>query len=180
MNEVHKLVEQLSARLPELEWRLKNLQIYIHNKTLSPGLFQNRVDISAQTCMAEVKADLKALKSEANRPGARYFAQRINQKINALVRLCQLHERKSSPTERRVSFAVNTISTRQQWLVDVRNEIETLEQQQHALRNQLEQMQQRNQQQVVLKIKAQLGEVEKQLTLARETLDKKDAMPSDF
>lgn len=180
MNEIQTLVEQLSARLPELEWKLKNLQIYIHSKTLSPGLFQNRVDISAQTCMAEVKADLKALTSEADRPGARYLTQRINQKINALVRLCQLHEGKPNPRETRASFGINTISTRQQWLIDVRNEIEALEQQQQALLSQLEQMQQRNQQQTVLTIKTQLGEVEKQLTLAKEALGKKGAMPSDF
>ncbi len=169
MKFIQESLQSLSARLPELEWKLKTLNIALHAKNTPPGLFYNRVDMTPQSCIAEIKADLRVLAAQANERSGHYLADRISQKINVLVRLCQMHTDKQ-PAIREVNFGVQMISTRQQWLQTVQDDIAKLVEQQQALASTLAKMQRSDNKYASLSLQAELGEVERRLTLARETL----------
>ena len=172
MNEIKPLVEQLANRLPELQWRLRDLSMTVNEKTLSPGLFQKRTEMTAQTCFAEIQQDLQRLHTLDDLVSAHYLARRIDQKIQALVSLCRLYPQK--PQQKSTSsFGVEMIATRQQWLTHIGDEVKELEAQRKALLKQLKYAQEQNLQSV-LTLKAQLGNLEQQLTTAQEMLaDKK-------
>jgi len=168
MNFIHESLQELSARLPELEWKLLALNIPLSSKKLPAGLFLEQFEMTAQTCVDEVKADLRALKSQKNERSARYLAERIRQKINVLVRLCQLHSSKAPP-EVKANFSIQAMSTRQQWLQTVQQDIAMLAAQERALQSTLIKLQASGDMQALLNLQSDLGEVERRLTLAQET-----------
>lgn len=122
-------------------------------------------------CVAEIKADVELLSQQKNERSAFYLAERIRQKINVLVALCQIHNRKNKPEEK-VSFGVKMLSTRQQWIHDLELDIHTLEKQQQAMTKTLEQMLRYNKTEAILDLKAELGKIERRLTLAKETFNR--------
>ncbi|KTC87943.1 MULTISPECIES: primosomal replication protein PriC [Legionella] len=162
------LLQELTARLPELEWKISALEESLSNHSLPRGLFRPRLEVTAANCIEEIKADIRALAEQKMASGAYYLAQRIQQKINVLVTLCHLQSNKPK-NEKKPSFGLNSISTRQQWLQSLQQDINRLTEQQEAMSKSLQQMQTRGDSQVVLSLKAELGEVEKRLTLAKET-----------
>ena len=162
-------VERLSARLPELEWKLSLLGKALNPKLLPRGMFRDRLEFTAQSCADEIKAELTTLKQQTNERSARYLADRISQKINVLVRLCHVHLSKKMP-ERQVNFGVQTLSTRQQWLQALHDDIVRLATQQQALTSALITLRTENNTQAILSLQAELGEADRRLTLAKETL----------
>lgn len=167
---IEQLLHTLEARLPELEWKISSLvSTNFSTKSLPRGLFHSHIDASASACVNEIKADIQNLAAQKSQYSAYYLAQRINQKINVLVTLCHLQAKKPKAREN-ISFGVNRINTRQQWLQSLQSDIDLLSAQQQAMHKSQQLMQQSHADpKVLLNLQAELGEVEKRLTLAKET-----------
>jgi hypothetical protein len=170
-NDSIELLTKLITRLPELEWKMSGLGSSFSSHSLPRGLFRAAIESNGASCIAEIKADIHALSEQSNERSAVYLAERIQQKINVLVALCQMHSRKNK-VEEKVSFGVKMLSTRKQWIGDLEADIHALEAQQHALNNTLEHMTRSHNSAVILQVKAELGTIERRLTLAKETLNR--------
>lgn len=165
-----QLLTELIARLPELEWKITSLGSSFSSHSLPRGLFRADKESTGAHYITEIKEDIHALSLQNNERSALYLAERLQRKINVLVALCQIHGRKNK-TEEKVYFGVKMLSTRQQWICDLETDIHALEQQRQALNLTLEHMMRRNQDpEVILQLKAELGEIERRLTLVQETL----------
>ncbi|KTC94403.1 primosomal replication protein [Legionella erythra] len=164
---VHGLLNELSARLPELEWKLANLHAF-NPLSLPKGLFQTANTPDASAFIAEVKKDIDRLARRNDLQSAHFVAERIKQKINVLVSLCQLHD-KSSLRAEKPDYTLPRIMTRQQWLQSLEHEMEVLSHQQQALFNR---QQKHLDAEAQLALQAELGALEKRLTLLRETYQK--------
>lgn len=169
LTESNELLTELIARLPELEWKISGLGSSFSSYSLPRGLFRAAIEPSGVACVAEIKADIQALSQQQNERSAFYLAERIRQKVNVLVALCQIHSRKNKSAEK-VHFGVTMLSTRQQWIQNLTTDIHTLEGQQQAITKTLEQMIRSNNSATILQLKAELGEIERRVTLAKETL----------
>ena len=168
MISITESVQALSARLPELAWKLDAMYTEINPNLLPRGLFNQQFEMTPQSCIQEIKNDLRILNAHKNERSMHYLASRVNQKINVLVRLCQMRtDKKIKPSP---GFGVQSITTRQQWLETLRQDIEKLSLQQQALSARLQQLQGKHTSQDLIQIKADIGEIERRVTLARETL----------
>ncbi|WP_298628110.1 primosomal replication protein PriC [uncultured Legionella sp.] len=170
MNSINELLTELNSRLPELEWKISELSSAISSHNLPRGLFRTGFELTGAGCVKEIKADMLALSQQKNERSAHFLASRIKQKINVLVALCQIDNKKSKAAEP-ASFGVKMLSTRQQWIQNLETDINTLTQQQQAMVKSLEHLSHSNNVDAVLALRAELGEVERRLTLAKETLN---------
>lgn len=170
MDYIKDLLTELTARLPELEWKISGLSVALSNHSLPKGLFRPGVELTGHGCVQEIKADINALSIQNNQRSAHFLAERINHKINVLVALCQMDSRKNKPEEQ-LGFGVTMLSTRQQWIQMLEKDITTLVNQQQAMTKALQQMNLGGNTSAILTLQSELGEVEKRLTLARETLN---------
>lgn len=169
MNSIHVVLAELSSRLPELEWKISSLAFPISKSALPKGLFRFNQESSACHFITEIKDDIRALEQQKNERSALYMAERIKQKINVLVTLCQMNEAKS-PREKKVALGLSMLSTRQQWIHDLEQAVSTLEAQYQAISHTLAQRQKGSNDLALLTLRAELGALEKRLTLAKETL----------
>ncbi len=163
------LLADLSSRLPELEWKISNLSAF-SVQALPPGLFRTRLGLTAKDCISEIKSDIHALSQQKNAVRASFIAQRIQQKINVLVSVCQIQARRGKPEET-IPFSLDKLSTRQQWIQDLEQEIHTLTLQLQAMEKSLKQMKSTSQAEAILLVQTELGEINKRLTLATERLN---------
>ncbi|KTD55382.1 primosomal replication protein [Legionella quateirensis] len=170
MNPLDELLTELSSRLPELEWKISQLSSVISSHNLPKGLFRSGIELTGAGCVKEIQADIQALSEQKNARSAMFLAERIKQKINVLVALCHMNGRKRKPEEQ-VSFGVKMLSTRQQWIQSLEHEINTLTQQQKAMTKSLHHLTLGGNTNAILTLQAELGEVERRLTLAKETLN---------
>ncbi|MBA2648265.1 MAG: hypothetical protein H0U75_01480 [Legionella sp.] len=168
MEVIKDILEDLSCRLPELEWKICRLTTF-SAQMLPPGLFISRVGLTAKDCIHEIKSDLKALALQSNEPRASYIAKRVQRKINVLVTVCQIQGHKTKPDEKR-QFGIEVISTRQQWIQSLEKDISTLFTQQQAMMKTVEHMRCSTNVHGMLSVQTELGEIEKRLTIATETL----------
>jgi hypothetical protein len=166
---LNEMIKKLSDRLPELAWKLDARFSVLPSKLLPPGLFRYQFEVTPQTCMDEIRSDLKILAQQEHHRSAYYLAEQINKKINVLVQLCAV-KRGEKPKVRAPSFGVNAISTRQQWLQTLEDDVLRLEAQQISLTATVNQLKLEAKLDVFLSVQAELGDVERCLTLARETL----------
>lgn len=165
-----QLLSDLSSRLPELEWKVNELGSAFSSHNLPRGLFRAGREANGAGCIAEIKADITALAQQKQERSAEYLAERIQRKVNVLVKICQMHNRKPA-AEKKAYFGVKMLSTRQQWIRDLEVEISLMEKQQQAMYLSLEQMMRRSHApDTVLQLKAELGKIEQRITLAKETL----------
>lgn len=148
MSSVIEIVETLTSRLPELEYRLDEVG-KIHSSGLPKGLFrasQFAATISSLTCIEELRADLMHLKSlleevsEQQSPVVLYLAKQVNLKMQVLLQVCHQHRRKKMSVTK-VNMEMKQLATRQQWLDSVRQERKRLLLQQSALQRALSQHQ---------------------------------------
>jgi hypothetical protein len=168
--ETKQLLKTLTTRLPELEWKVGELGNSFSSHKLPRGLFRAESP-SGAACIAEIKTDIQNLsKQEGN--SASYLATRIQQKVNVLVALCQIHSSRHPKPEEKAAFGLKMLSTRQQWMHTLETDIQTLEKQQLAMTKALEQMMRGQNATAILQLKAELGELERRLTLAKETLNR--------
>lgn len=168
--ETIQLLSTLNTRLPELEWKVSELDAAFPAHSLPRGVFST-AEPSGASCIAEIKADIQLLSQYQHGARAIYLAARIQQKVNVLVSLCQIHGRQHPP-EGKISFGIKMLSTRQQWIHTLEADVQTLEQQHHAMTKALEHMQGKHKATTILQLKAELGEIERRLTLAKETLNR--------
>lgn len=167
--ESNDLLLKLTERLPELEWRISKLGVSFSSKNLPKGLFRFSKELNGSACITEIKEEIQRLSNEKNKLSAFYLAERISQKINVLVILCKMHQQKNKQEEK-VHFGINKLRSRQQWINDLQREIDTLTEQQQAMIKTLHEMKGRPDSSMVLHLKAELGELERRLTLAKESL----------
>lgn len=161
--------DALWLRLPELEWKLQSSNTLINQSSLPRGLFRSETESTPRSYIEEIRSDILALQQQTNERGAHYLAARVSQKISVLVRLCQLQARKKVPAQK-VHFGVQAISTRQQWLQGIKEDVERLTVQKEALLSALKNRGVKSAPQVLLNLQVELGEIEQQLTLANEAL----------
>ena len=161
------LVKQLANRLPELEWKLSCLGPTLKPSLFPRGLFRSRLEFTSQSCIDEIKLDLQTMKRQDNERSVQYLAVRVEQKINVLVRICQQSLEKKTP-QREVYFGVQAISTRQQWLKSLQDEVDTLSHQHQALETAISNSKANNNIQTTLSLEKELGEAYRRLTLAKE------------
>lgn len=159
----------LSARLPELAWKLETRYSVFSPKLFPRGLFNYQFEMTPHSCINEIKADLQSLSAQKNERSARYLAERVHQKINVLVQLCRVGDDKKT-SEQPPTFSVQAINTRQQWLQTLRENIARLQTQQQALTATLDNLQRGRDSQAILKLQAEIGKVERSLTLAKDIL----------
>lgn len=172
MNYIKDLVPELYARLPELELQLSNLPPAFLKRHLPPGVFVPKGDLSASGCINEIKNDLKVLSSQERMIASTYLSEKINNKINILVGICQLAKKTLRPTGEKQGLSLKKISSRQQWLQDLEGEIGIISEQKKALEETLTHTRSNADSKLLLKIKAELGQVEQQLTQAQELLNR--------
>lgn len=170
MNYLNDILTQLTMRLPELEWKVNGLGSSFSVHQLPRGLFGFRLNMTGAACVEEIKMDIQALSTQTNQRAASHLALRINQKINVLVALCQINGRKNK-TQTKVTFGLNALSTRQQWITRLESDIEGLTFQQLAMKKALDQQKQSENSAAVLSLHGELGEVTRRLTMATEALN---------
>lgn len=173
MNSLLGTLKRLQERLPELEWKLNNLNISLNEKILPTSLFKAQLEVNSKTCIEEINSDLERLKRQNSESSAAFLAANISRKVHVLSKICNRHHesREFSPTSK-MRFDIQTIGNRQQWLQDLQEEIQRLSQQQQALKNALEVLQRKGNPQAVLNAQRDLGEITRCLTLAQEALIK--------
>lgn len=175
MTQIKELKDQLSvllARLPELEWSASRLNAQDLQKQIAKGLFSIARDtMSVTRCIQEIEKDIHTLATQTSERSAVFLAEKIKQKINVLVILCQLDERKKKQ-QVSSSFSVTMLSTRQQWLQQLEQDILHLQQQHQALTNTLTKQKANSDPAMMLRLNAELGEVTQRLTLAQEAFEK--------
>ncbi len=123
--------------------------------------------MTSQAYIDEITADLQSLKKHENNQAAHFIAERVGQKINVLVRLCQQNIDKPT-SEPEDSFDIQAISTRQQWLQTMQHDIDVLQAQHSALTATLVTFNAENNIQASLNLQVELGKVARHLTLAKE------------
>lgn len=171
MQEIKELLADLSARLPELEWKVSGLRSSFSNRSLPKGLFHSAREMNGALCIAEIKSDIQGLSIQTNKRAAAHLAQQIQQKINVLVALCQINSKRNKPDER-PHFRLDSLSTRQQWIQTLEADIQQLTAQRLAMQKAVAAISLQSSPEVVLNLQAELGEIEKRLTLAQETLNR--------
>ena len=159
----------LATRLPELSWKLNTLYSVLNPRLLPVGLFRYQFEMTPKSCIDEISADLETLSHHTHQLSSDYLARRVSQKINVLVQLCQTHKNKKA-TKHTMPFGVKAISTRQQWLVALQEDIDKLSREQQTLLSTVQRLQKKSAPDVILSLQSDLGEIERQLTEARETL----------
>lgn len=168
---IKKLAADLMTRLPELEWKITKLNPALLYKSIPKQVFRT-ANITALSCIDELKLDIRSLVKQKSDVSSLYLAEQIMRKINILVNLCAI-EKKQVQLHERLPLSINTLSTRQQWLHELEQNIAVLSKQQQALIKTLSAMQSHNKDAaVLLNLQAELGSVEKSLTQAKETLNK--------
>lgn len=170
MNYINELLAELTSRLPELEWKISGLGSLISSQSVPRGLFRSSNELTGTACVDEIKSDIQALSHQRNERSAHYLANRIKQKVNVLVALCQIESRKNK-IEEKIHFGVKMLSTRQQWIGTLEKEVSILEKQQQAIAKALSQMKQSTNAAAILSVQGELGEVQRRLTLAKEALN---------
>ena len=164
------LLDELGSRLPELEWKINRLYPQLSSYNIPRGLFHPAMEYTGTACSEEIKANIQALSVQKNERSAHFLAERIKQKINVLVTLCQIDSKKKKPEEK-VSFGIKMLSTRQQWIETLEKDINTLEKQQQALEKTLQHMKTGSNDTSILSVQKELGEVDRRVTLAKEALN---------
>jgi hypothetical protein len=165
---VMTILATLRGRLPELEWQLNKMGRAFSPTSLPPGLFRQN-DENPTSYVSEIKNDITTLGSHPNPRIVRYLAEKINQKINVLVSLCSRHHREQSKQEMD-GLMIDRLRTRQQWLHSLEMDIKQLEEQKQALTNTLTEKDVVKNCAVSLNVRKELGNLEKHLTLLKETL----------
>lgn len=167
---VNTLLSELLARMPELEWQLNKLGTSFSSQALPRGLFRQEFDAPVQAYVTEIKSDIQALRATKNSELAKnHLALRIHQKINMLVKVCARHNRQSLSPPEEISYGVKQLSTRQQWLQALDDDISLLLKQKESLHHVLLREKTAKDTTALLNVQRELGELEKRLTLAVET-----------
>jgi hypothetical protein len=162
------ILKTLISRLPELRWQLTHLKKTIQPRDLPRGLFKwPRVDQN-DVFLQEIQADVDALKLHLNAEAGIYIAKKLKDKIDVLVKICQLASDKSEASDQAAKFGIEALMTRSKWLKCLEDEINHHQKLKHTLEQQLKDLS-RAQPEVILGLKKTLGDVCQKLTQLQET-----------
>lgn len=170
----NEILERLNGRLPELEWMLKTRQVIIQKKQLPKGLFRDYFEPSLQSCLREIREDMNTLKHHTDERSGQFLANKILDKINVLVGIYRQKEEPPPSSKSSVHFGLRTLNTRQQWVQTLSTEIAALNAQKAAIAKTLKERTTQGDLQTALLLQGELGEIERLLTLAQETLNRAD------
>jgi hypothetical protein len=163
------LIKQIEDRLPELAWKTSLLPHRMNLSTLPKSLFSLSVENHPSDCVHEIKRDLRRLHGLANHSQEyRYLAKRVQQKIEVLVRLCQIQLQKQSKKTVSAQLMMR-LCHRKQWIVEIEKDIEELKEQYTHLQSQWKAC---NDTQIKLTMQADLGMLEKKITLLQEKIQR--------
>jgi hypothetical protein len=170
VSSIDALLSTLEERLPEIEWQLQRLKPSEIQSLLPLGLFKKTTNETAQTYLQEICKDIQWVREQETLTAKEFIAHKIHQKIHVLVAICT-QSSPQQPTTNRSSFLnIETLSTRAAWIKKLETALEELELQKKALLRTSKKH--AFHPELLLKIQQELGELEKQLTLAQEAYDK--------
>lgn len=81
MGYIDELLEELSARLPELEWKINGLSSSISIHNLPKGIFSSVIEFNGPACIKEIRDDIHALQKHKDESIACFLAERIQKKL---------------------------------------------------------------------------------------------------
>lgn len=173
---IEPVLTELTNRLPELEWQLNQVNwLSFFNENLPNTLFRCGKTTQVKAYIEEIRYDIANLANQTYESNTQqYLADTIRRKINTLVKTCQLTQRSNTPVSLEQTF-ITRLMSRQQQLNELESKIQDLERQQAALSKTLSKTYQTE---MKLSLQAELGKLEKLLTLARETWTKMAGMAS--
>lgn len=174
-NYINELTADLIARLPELEWKVTGLNTFLLKKSINNNVFR-AFDLTGSLCISEIKEDIISLSKQSNDLAAHHLAAQIKRKISILVGVCRLEKKNKVKKE---GFSISMLTTRQQWLQSLEQEVDVLLKQHKALSNTLSHMESSKvEPSILLNLRSELGQLEKKLTLAQEGLNKASSISS--
>lgn len=169
MDGLFEPLDRLYARLPELAWQLESLFRVFPSGSFPRGLFNTSLEMTPHVCIEEIKKDIQNLTAQQNNArSAHFLAERIRQKVAVLVKMCQLHRETAAAGA--AKNGLEMLTTRQQWVQTVQQEVARLTAQQKAMEKALQSFRDRNDTVAFLTLQKELGEVQRLLTIAQETL----------
>ena len=80
-----KILKELLARLPELEWQLGKMNLSLLAKQLPRGLFHPSRDATASAYINDIKYDIARLSTLLSYRKFHYLVEKIHQKIHRPV-----------------------------------------------------------------------------------------------
>lgn len=159
MTDLLEVTAQLSARLPELERQLSKFGGIFHVRLLPKGLFREAE--TADACIQDIKRDIAEVQHTISEQVLTYLVSQISQKITVLVHFCRIY---SSKKTQKHTLSFDAISTRSQWLEQRSAVYNKLLTQKKALLLRLELLPSDSDIAVVLALRAELGDIERELS----------------
>jgi hypothetical protein len=138
---IKRLLKELSARIPELDWQLGKLgPSFSFDKsiayTLPKGLFKVTYNALSSEYIAEIKDDIASLPGytydEHNMQTILYIVNKIHQKIHTLVTIFAHHNRLKSLDEN-TDFFINKLTSYHKRLQPLEDMVAMLTEQKKAL-----------------------------------------------
>lgn len=164
---IQGLIEQLNARIPELEWKISQLPPNKSSWRLPRDVFRLKPGSPYLGYVSEVKEDLAQLALQRGATGQHYLAKKIEHKISLLIRMCVLQalQKAGSPTTIGV---LQRLSTRQQWLAELQVQLSQTTQQIAAMQRQLSSPAIKKDTQAQLQLQHDIGQALQQHTILKE------------
>ncbi len=165
---IDPLIKAVETRLPELAWKISLLPHRMTLRALPKNLFALSPDAHPSACVAEIKEDLSRLYGfHHNEQKYCYLATRIEQKIEVLVRLCQIETKKQGSKLPSAQMMMR-LCRRKHWVEELEQTINQFKQQyQHLKKKTME----CKDTEIQLAMQAELGVLQKKITLLEEKLE---------
>lgn len=161
------LLQSIKDRLPELAWKTSLLPHRMTLHALPKNLFKISVDSHPSDCVNEIKDDLlRLLNTKQFSQEYAFLVRRLEQKIEVLVRLCQVEKKKQSTNSASTQLMMR-LCHRRQWVEELEANIEALQCQHHHLQAQLIESKDT---QIQLTMQSELGKLEQKITILKEKL----------
>lgn len=165
----HQVLNELSVRLPELQWALRLADKNSLSHSLPAGVFRSPLQGEPYSFIEEIRWDLQVLARCLNDASGQALAQKIRHKIATLVAACRLPPHTKVATHGLESSVLKHMATRKQWVQNLEEQLTRLTEQHAALVHRLSQSMDASLQ---LNLQAQLGQLQRELTLAKEAYTK--------
>lgn len=162
-----RLLKEMIQRLPELEWKMSQLSRSLSQAILPKHLFPSYINPQPQKLVDDIKTEIERLKNVKRSLSAHYLAEKISQKIQVLVTYCNDNHTGASVRAPSSKSLLDELCTRNQFVEKTEEKIQRLQSQDLALKTRLAECKCT---QESLKLTKELGELNKQLTLAKESL----------
>lgn len=164
---IQLLIEQLKLRLPELEWKISQLPRNKDLWRLPQGIFRLKAGNPYSLYIDEIKKDIQQLEQQVGPKSQWYLAKQIEAKIALLIRMSVL-QKKASSNHTLHNSVLQRLSTRKQWMEDLEQRMDSLNQQICAMKERLANHSERHAPEPRLQLEQDIGQASQQLTLLQE------------